>query len=242
MKSIILLILFSGSYCFADLLKDFDSLGSNKVLLEKAQVLAPEKQIQIVQGRVVNRVRRHEFLTSIEAIQEGGNSYIDTRLAGLNYQYHLTPYWSVGLNYGYAFNELSSEGEKVIAEGRDLQDQIISEDPNSTQKIDPFIPELNWIEQSLVAQVNWYPIYGKFKFLNKSIVHFDIYTQLGAGQVELRKSNSTIYQAGLGIGFWWSQHLTSRLEYKYSTYDAEHYKEDISVEMSSLNFSVGYLL
>ncbi|MCB0357555.1 MAG: outer membrane beta-barrel domain-containing protein [Bdellovibrionales bacterium] len=235
-------VLLTCIYVQADILEDFDSLGSNKILLEKAQALAPEKKIEIVQNRVVDRHWRHEFAPEFEVVSSGANPYFQTRMIGFNYQLHINPRWSIGLNYNYAFNELTEEGQQVIDDGRAKQDQILKEDPNSLDKPEPFIPELNWLKQSYSAQLNWYPIYGKFSLLNKAIVHFDLYTHLAIGQAQLRFNDSPLYQAGLGLGLWWSQHLTSRLEYKFTTYTAELYKSEQTVQTGNLNFSVGYLL
>ncbi|MCB9027407.1 MAG: outer membrane beta-barrel domain-containing protein [Bdellovibrionaceae bacterium] len=242
MKYIILILLFWGFQTQADILEDFDSLGTNKVLLEKAQVLVPEKKIEIVQGRIVNRNWRQEFSTDYEVTSSGANPYFFTQALGLSYQLHINPYWSIGLKYNYAFNKLSAEGDKIITDGRSKQDKIIHSDPNSEEKPEPFIPEMNWLKQSYLATVNWYPIYGKFKFLNSGIVHFDIYTHLAIGQAELRFNDSPIYQLGLGTGFWWSQHLSSRLEYKFTTYTADFYEKEQVQNMGNVSLSMGYLL
>ena len=242
MKVVVFIGLLISSFAQADILEDFDSLGANKVLLEKAQALHPEKKIEIIQGRIVNRRFRHEFSPEYEVVGAGDNPYFHTQSAGFTYQFHISPYWSVGVKYNYAFNQLTDEGDQVIKDGRAKQDQILKDDPNSKDRPEPFIPELNWAEESYVALLNWYPIYGKFKVLNSGIVHFDIYTHLAAGQIKLRFNDSELYQAGLGAGFWWSQHFTSRIEYKFSTYKTELYKKEDSVQTGNLSFSVGYLL
>ncbi|MCB0391209.1 MAG: outer membrane beta-barrel domain-containing protein [Bdellovibrionales bacterium] len=242
-KVIILLsLLFSSFIANGDILKDFDSLGKNKVLLENAQALFPEKKIEIVQERIVDRNWRHEFSPDYEVVSNGDNPYFHSQKLGFNYQLHINPYWSVGLKYQYNFNWLTEEGDRIIEDGRAKQDAIYRDDPNSREKPDPFIPELNWAQENYLAFVNWYPIYGKFKFLNSGIVHFDLYTHLAAGQIKLRYNNSDLYQFGIGTGLWWSQHITSRIEYKFSTYKTELYKDQSSIQTGNLSLSVGYLL
>lgn len=226
----------------ADILEDFDSLGANKVLLEKAQALAPNNRIQIVQERVVNRFARHEITTDYEVVSSGANPYFNTQGLGLSYQFHLNPHWSVGVKYSYAFNQLSAEGDKIIEDGRARQEAILRKDPNSDDRPDAFIPELNWVRQSYLLMVNWYPIYGKFKFLNSGIVHFDIYTHIAIGEIQLRYNTSPLYQGGLGMGFWWSQHLSSRVEYRFSSYRADFYDSSESINTGNLGLSLGYLL
>ena len=243
MKKIVFLsFLIYSSNIHADILEDFDSLGRNKVLLEKAKALEPNKKIEIIQDRIINRKNRHEFYPGYEMVQAGGSPYFHSQMISMNYMYHISPYWSVGLNYGYAFNQLSTEGQNVIDYGKRKQNELLEEDPNSTDKADPFIPEMNWLKQSVMAQVDWYPIYGKFKLLNTAIVHFDIYTTLGVGKIELKNNDSNLYQFGLGMGFWWSQNLTSRLEAKYSSYVSEFFSSENRENIGSFAVYMGYML
>ena len=234
MKQIILLLIFfvPSLYASDGILEDFDSLGGNDTLLQKVQALTPESRIKIVQQRIVDRFNRHEFSPEIGLIS-GGNSYFDTSFVALAYQYHINPHWSVGLKYNYYLNELTLEGDELINQAI----ENINEGNELTS-----IPEMNWPKQSYIAQLNWYPIYGKLNIYDKGVVHFDMYTILGVGQMDLRRGETMIYQIGFGTGFWISQHLTTRLEYKYKTYDVEYYAGTENTMVHDFSLSLGYML
>lgn len=235
-RVILLLVFFASSLCVGKgILEDFNSLGGNDTLLQKAQVLAPQSQVKIVQKRIVQRFNRHELSPEI-GFTSWGTTYFNTSSVALGYHYHINPHWSVGLKYSYYLNKLTPEGDKVIERAIEAVNQGKMGDDLAA------IPAMNWPEQSYVVQLHWYPIYGKLNVYNKGVVHFDIYTILGIGQIDLRNEETMIYQAGMGVGFWISQHLTSRMEYKYKTYDVELYSGTRTMNTHELGLSIGYML
>lgn len=236
-----ILILIFSPFSFAEdeatLLKDFDSLSGNDVLLNRAQELAPEISTQIIQNRTVKRPKRFEFSPQASTVF-GGDSYLSTSMIGLSAHYHLNYRWSLNVRYDYAFNDLSAEGESLINNPQEIKD------PNGTViGFAPSVPDLDYIKQSYFATVNWYPIYGKFSFYDLGVVHFDVYGLAGAGQVDLRSGPSDAITAGGGFAFWFSQHLTSRLEFRWMNYQAQLLsgsKTDYDLTLGT--FSLGYLL
>lgn len=206
----------------ADVLEDFDSLGGNNVLLEKAKVLEPEKDISIVQNRIVNRINRLEFAPQYFSVF-GGDSYLSTHATGLDAHFHFNPKLSIGVNYFTAYNELTAEGKKLIED-------------------DGLIPDVDFLKSGTIGTLNWYPIYGKFNLANLAIVHFDLYFLGGYGSVELSSGNSSAYTYGGGIGFWFSQHLSSRLEVRQLMYEASRDSGSVDMDLTLGSFSVGYLL
>jgi outer membrane beta-barrel protein len=233
-KLILITALLLSSFAQADVMEDFDSLGGNDVLLEKAQAVRPETRVQVVQDRIVERRNRHEFNAEYQQIV-GGYSYLDTNAIGANYQYHINPHWSLGAKYSYYTNKLSPEGDALVDK---IDDVTAGRDEDIA-----LIPELDWPLQSYMALVNWYPIYGKMNLYDLGILHFDIYLLGGYGQVQLEKSGDTpTYTAGGGMGMWFSQHLTGRLEVRYQTYDAESFTGKKSLDLTALSFNLGYML
>ena len=228
-----LLILSFGTTYAADensgLLKDFDSLGGNDVLLDKAQALNPEVSVKIVQKRIVDRHFRNEFSPEV-GIALGGDTYVDTQTVGLGYQFHINPRWSVGVKYNHFFNQLSEEGENLLNERIENGNVVID------------IPEMDYMKSMYLATVNFYPIYGKFNFLDQGVVHFDTYLVLGGGQAELKNGDSPVYTAGLGFGLWFSQHLTSRMEIRYQNHEVQWYNGTQNIDTTIASFSMGYLL
>lgn len=211
----------------ADLMKDFDTLGGNDVLLEKAKALNPEAQIRIVQDRVVSRRRRVEISPEFSSVL-GGDAYNMTSNLGLNAHYHFTPQWSVGLKYSYSFNQLRQEGEYLI------------NDVSVSGKAQ--IPQIDFPKQQAQLVVNWYPIYGKMNLYDLGVVHFDIYALAGGGQIELKSGMTTSYTAGGGIGLWVSQHLSTRFELRYEGYTAKRYTGDTNMNTTVAGIQIGYML
>ena len=219
--------------CWAgDVLEDLDALGSQEAFLEKAESLNPQSRVRIVQKRLVDRFNRHEISPEVGMIL-GGNSYIQTSFFSFAYQYHLTPHWSLGFSYKNYLNKLTAEGEELINKATD----DLRED-----KFPSLVPELNWPKCAYMAQLNWYPIYGKLNIYDQAVIHFDMYTLLGGGQMALRKGSSTVYQVGGGIGIWLFQYMTAHLEYKYQSYAQESYTGKENVFAHDVGLSIGLML
>lgn len=209
------------------LLEDFNSLGGNDVLLEKARALNPDASIRVVQQRIVNRRNRVEFAPEYSNVI-GGDSYTNTHNIGLNFHYHISPRWSVGAKYNYSMNSLRPEGEHLI------------EDKASTGSA--MVPDIDYPKQQMMALVSWYPIYGKMNLYDLGVAHFDVYALVGAGQIELKSGRTEAYTAGGGVGFWISQHLSTRLELRYQTYSAIRYEGETKMDTMVAGLQMGYLL
>lgn len=209
------------------LLKDFDTLGGNDVLLDKARALNPDATISIVQDRVVSRRKRLELSPEIAGVF-GGDAYNSTTMYGINAHYHFTPRWSAGVKYLYDTNSLTKEGRFLI------------EDTSVTGT--GVIPQIDYPKSELMALINWYPIYGKMNLHDLGVAHFDIYAIGGAGQIQLNSGGTMTYTAGGGIGVWWSKHLTTRAELRYQTYEAQRYTGATRMNLTVAGLQVGYLL
>jgi outer membrane beta-barrel protein len=235
MRSILVVILFATTAITlgvtnahgSDLLEDFDSLGGNAVLLEKARALNPDAKINIVQDRIVNRRNRFELAPEYSSVL-GGDSYNKTQNLGMNAHFHINPHWSIGAKYNYSINELRPEGENLI---NDL-----------TLSGRGIIPEIDYPKSQILATLNWYPIYGKLNVFDLGVVHFDVYTLAGAGKIDLKSGATKTYTAGGGIGFWVSQHLSTRMEVRYQAYDAKRYTGLIRMDTTVASMQIGYLL
>jgi outer membrane beta-barrel protein len=244
MKFLIYALLFASNLAAAEtapatdgILKDFDSLSGNNVLLNRGEELAPEIKTQIVQNRIVQRRKRFEFNPQYSNVV-GGNPYVNTNMVGLATQYHINYRWSLGVRYDYAFNELNAEGKSMAKKQNPVRDST-----GTIVGYEATIPAIDYMKESYMATVNWYPIYGKFSLYDLGVVHFDAYGLAGAGQVALDSGESDALTAGAGMAFWFSQHLTSRIELRWMGYTAEPFegsKEDVNLTMGTLSF--GYLL
>ena len=206
----------------ADILKDFDSLGGNDKLINRAKALEPNKDIEIVQNRVVKRKFRSEFSAGYNNIV-GGDAFVQTQMLNLNYHFHINPRWTVGASYFSAFNQLSSEGETLINQ-------------------DDLVPDVDSAKAGYEIVGNYSPIYGKLNVFNQGVVQFDIYGLISLGNIQLRSGETNTYSLGAGIGLWISQHLTTRMEIRQRFYEAKRFGGSTDMEITSLGFSFGYML
>jgi len=217
-----------------DLASDFDALGGNKTLLERAQALEPEMNVTIVQDRTVSRRNRVEIAPEFSGTY-GGDTYNRTRSIGLNLHYHFTPRWSVGVKFNQNFNALTTEGEAMM---RDSYEDF----KNNPERPGIAYPDIDYPKSETMALVNWYPFYGKMNLLDKGILHFDMYMIGGYGQVQLASGPTTTYTGGGGIGLWFTQHFTSRFEMRYQNYKAQYLKGEKNMDLAIASVQMGWML
>ncbi|MBX9767006.1 MAG: outer membrane beta-barrel domain-containing protein, partial [Bdellovibrionales bacterium] len=191
-----------------NLSQDFDSLAENKDIVERAQALHTERKVQVVQNRLVDRNLRLELDLSYGP-QGGGDSYIMTQNFGGQVNFHLTPRWSVGLRYYRAYNSLTAEGTQVYDNAQAIYNQY------GTQYT---VPQVDAPQDNGLFVVNWYPFYGKLALFDKGVAHFDVYALAGYGKMSLQSGVSDSIAGGGGVGLWWTQHFTSRIEVTYQSY------------------------
>lgn len=220
MIAIILLCFSLTSY--ADILKDFDSLGGNDVLMNRAKVLQPEKNVKVVQNRIVDRKLRSEFSAGYSNVI-GGDAYLQTQMLSLDYHLHINPYWAVGVGYFSAFNKLSNEGRYLID-----QNQLVPDVDEPTSGYEVF--------------GNFSPIYGKINMFNMGIVQFDVYGILSYGNIKLKSGETNTYTWGAGFGLWVSQYLTTRLEIRQRFYEAQRFGGASDIDTTTASLSFGYML
>ena len=230
-KVLLYSLLIVGANSFAaeqdGILKDFDSLGGNKDLLQQVGNGQAKLSTQVVQDRIVKRRNRFEIAPEVGTVL-GGDSYNKTTNYGINLHYHINPHWSLGAKYMYSANKLTKEGENII------------NDVAATGKGQ--IPDIDYPKSETLALVNFYPIYGKMNLYDLGVVHFDIYALGGYGTIDLKKGSTNTWAAGGGIGLWFSQHLTTRLELYYQTYQAQRYTGKAAMDLTVASVQIGYML
>lgn len=214
-----------------DLRKDFDSLGGNEALRERARNLDPKNRVRVVQNRVVDRNLRFEIGGNFGMVA-GGDAYVKTQNLGANMDFHITPKWSLGVRYARAFNTLTNEGEAYFENAR--QQQALQRDYE--------IPDLDYPVDTGLAVVNWYPFYGKMSLSDTSVVHFDVYVLAGYGQTRLLSGTSNTLAAGGGLGMWLGQHFATRFEGRYQGYEDRPNGNARKVDTAVVNLSIGILL
>lgn len=234
-KWVIFLALTSAaSVSVADIEKEFDGLGGNRVLLEKAQTLNPDAPTSIVQERTVNRRNRWEISPEYSGTF-GGDTYVKSQSAGLNVHYHITPRWSLGVKYNRTFNKLTDEGNALI-------EKALDEYSKDTENPSALIPEIDYPKEEQMAYLNWYPVYGKMNLLDRRVAQFDFYGLLGYGQVRLLSGTQPTYTAGGGLGIWWGPRFSTRVEMRYQNYKHKTFAGDKTVDLAIASMQMGWLL
>lgn len=237
MKKFILissLLLSTAAFAAEDVEKSFDSLGGNTILLEKAKALNPEVSTSIVQNRLVQRENRWEVAPEI-AGTFGGDTYTRTTTVGMNVQYHINHRWSLGLKYNSAFNRLTDEGNALV-------NKAIADHNANPQSSQAPVPDIDYPLSETGAYINFYPVYGKMAWLDRSVAHFDVYAQLGGGTVELKSGQASTYSAGLGLGIWVNPKVSTRFEMRYQNYTGQYYTGAQSLDLAVASMQVGWLL
>lgn len=214
--------------------QDFDGLGGNGVLLEKAQALNPEVRTSVVQNRMVDRSYRFELAGGYENTF-GGDTYVRTGTFTVNGQFHFSNYFSLGAKYGSSFNKLTNEGNNIV-------DKAAADHAANPATSTSPVPDIDYPKDFAMGYVNIYPLYGKISWLGKGISHFDVYGQLGYGNINLKSGGTSAMSGGMGVGIWGTQHLTTRLELIYTSYKAKYLTEgDIQMGITSASVQVGWL-
>lgn len=209
-----------------------DSLGSGETLMEKANPTVPANTYRVVQKRVIDREFRHEFGLSTGAIT-GGDAYNKTTNAGLRYDFNISPRWSVGARYDVNFNELTPEGKRVFNEAQTLI---------NNGRADFKYPDLDYPIHTTIATLNYYPLYGKMSWFDSTVSYFDFYFLVGGGAMQLRSGSTAVVTAGGGLGMWWNQYLTTRIELRYQGYEDKIYTGKRQIDSAVGSISMGFML
>jgi outer membrane beta-barrel protein len=210
----------------SNVVKDFDTIG-NDALLEKAKALQPDADVSVVQDRLVDRHLRFEISPEYSAVL-GGDPYTNSRDLGLNFQFHINPYVSVGAKYDLVSNELSSEGQSLISAKNGITGKAS-------------VPDIDYAANQTLGIIDIYPFYGKLKVFNR-VTHFDVYGLLGYGTINLRSGPTSTWTGGAGVGFWITQNFSARWELRYQNYTAQRYDGPAAMNLTVSSLQMGLML
>lgn len=212
---------------------EFDALGGNREIYETLQALQPDVEMQVVQKLWVPRAGRVETLGQL-GIGLGGDTYVRNRFMGLGALYHMNDTWAVGVSGQYYWNTLTPEGEAMVRQALADYEQNPS-DPQSQ------IPQVNYLRYQTQAFVQWSPLYGKLSWLGRGVSQFNVYTQLGVGQVALANGSSVSPMAGLGMAVWMSPRWSARIEGYWQNYQASYRDGNRDMNLTQLQLQLGRL-
>ncbi len=229
--SVLALTVLSSNFAKADANDELESLGSNQQIVRRANQLDAHTRVGVVQGRTVDRHWRFE-IQGVYTPLNTGDSYLNTQDIGGEIDLHITPKFSLGVRYQKAFSSLTSDGQQQYQAANTARGN------GSAYSV----PQIDAPQSQLLAMADWYMFYGKMNFFDLSVVQFDVYSLAGAGQVQFASSNSPTWTAGGGIGFWLTNHLTSRFEVRYQTYTDQSYSGSRTLNTIAANLGFGILL
>lgn len=221
-----------GSAAQAAVSDDMSSLGSNADSKKRAARLENRSRVSLVQNRSVKRDWRLEGGVSYGGVAMG-DSYLMTQNLGLNADLHISPKFSLGLRYAKAFSQFTNEGEAQYRNAQNMR---------NAGNMGYNVADIDTPESSLMGVVNWYMTYGKINLFDTSIIQFDIYSLAGFGQMKLSSGSTDTWTAGLGIGFWLTNHITSRIELRYQNYQDQVYSGPRDLNLIVGTFGLGVLL
>lgn len=208
--------------------QQFESLGTNQDIIDKARALQPNNSMKIVQKRAVDRDLRFE-IGGMYGYVAGGDTYITTQNLGVNLDFHINPRWSIGARYVDSRNELTAEGKRVY-------DKQAAGDPSFS------VPGVDFPLSTTLAVVNFYPIYGKVSWFESSVSQFDMYLLAGGGQIELGSGKTAVYTGGVGMGVWWNNRFSSRLEARYQNYTDRVSSGERNIDSFIMQVGIGFML
>ncbi|MBL7543332.1 MAG: outer membrane beta-barrel domain-containing protein [Bdellovibrionaceae bacterium] len=216
-----------------DLKNEVSTLGDNHDVVERVKNMDTNQRVRVVQNRLVNRNNRIE-LGANYSYNGGGDSYVKSQNVGASLEYHLNPRWSFGIHYQKSYNTLTPEGEN--------QFEIAQADQKVNQGSTKRFPSVDYPLETQLATVSYYPIYGKMNLFDTGIAQFDLYLQLGYGQMNLFSGSSDVYSVGVGSGIWLTQRITTRIEARYQQYQdlvqSERRKQNNLQALASIGFLV----
>lgn len=210
-----------------------NSLGNQSDIMQKARPSIPANTYRVVQKRVVERDYRSELGLTMGTVAGGGDSYYTTKSLGLQYDFHLSSRFSIGLRHQVHFNELSPEGKRVYDRAEAMA---------NANNMNYVVPDLDQPLSTSLATISFYPLYGKVSWFESTVSYFDFYVMAGGGQMQLKNGTSPVGTGGVGMGLWWNQYLTSRIELRYQTYQDRIFTGQRQVEGAVASFTMGLLL
>lgn len=210
--------------------EDFNTLGDNKAFADRVKEMDADRKVRIVQNRIVDLNHRLEVSVGYGINGSGGDNYVSTTNLGAQLDYHFSPRWAIGFRYEKFYNELSKEAEAQF-------DRAVT-DSTGTQRF----PSVDLPLNSMIGTISFAPIYGKLNLFDLNVAHFDVYTMIGAGQIELRSGTTEIFTGGLGLSVWLTQHFSTRLEARYENYKDLLQSDNRDQNVVKAMATIGFLL
>lgn len=210
---------------------DFDTLGGNQKIIDRAKALNSSRTVRVVQNRIVDRRLRLEIGGQFSGVA-GGDSYLSSNSYGGQLEFHIIPQLSIGARYNQFNNQLTGEGQRQFQKAT----QIAANDGSG------IVPKIDYPESSTIGTLTWYPIYGKLNMFDMGVTQFDLYLTGGYGTMKLSSGNTPTYTAGGGVGFWLAKHVSTRFELRWQGYKDQMPQGARQLDLTVATVTLGFLL
>lgn len=155
------------------------------------------KRIEVVQDRLYHKRNKSEVELGVSIVPD--NSFYFYTGIDLKYTYHFTEYLGLEGNFVYYFDQK-----------KDLLKQI---EANFNQTVRADVLNLYYGGEFIFT-----PLYGKFAFLTKDILHWDMFAAIGVGAFDTDLATRFTGNFGVGMHFIFNKWLAGRFDFRNFTY------------------------
>lgn len=133
-----------------------------------------DERIRPVSGQLFLKGGRHELSPTVGLSL--GDAFFSKYVFGLEYAYHLSDSWMMGLNVSYALSSPSGAVNRCDSGGQGCR----------LPSKDDLVRAPGDFGMMAGIDVSWAPLYGKISVLAERVLHFDTYVLAGGGVLQTR--------------------------------------------------------
>ena len=203
----------------ADLNEQLDRLVLPSNIIENS--VAKEK-LYSVQHRYAPVKNRFE-LSLGGSKQVTNTGFVAQRELTLGGRYYLSPKWSVGAAYSYAFNSLTDSSEDLFRE-------------------EGILPKVPFVKQRAEVTARYLLFYGKFRLSMDKVLYFDHFISLGPAFMRLDTGDSAGVVGDTGLVFWFGHRWNTLFGIKNYVFEKKNINaEKYLVNQTQVYFNIGLL-
>lgn len=155
------------------------------------------KRVEVIQDRMYNKKNKSEFSLGLSLIPD--NSFYFYTMVDIKYTYHFTEYLGVEGDFSYIFDS--------------KKDLLTSIENTFNQTVQADILEYYYGGEFIFT-----PLYGKFAFLTKDILHWDFFVEIGVGAFNTELQTRFAGNFGVGMHVIFNKWLAGRFDFRNYTY------------------------
>ena len=222
----------------------FTAMGSTLITLAYAEVkqgaglneqldrlMLPSNIIEnsVAKEKLYSVQRRYAPLKKRLELSLGGSTqvtntgFVSQRELTLGGRYYLSPKWSVGATYSYAFNSLTDSSEDLFRE-------------------EGILPQVPFVKQRAEVTARYLIFYGKFRLNMDKVLYFDHFISLGPAFMRLDTGDSAGVVGDTGLVFWFGHKWNTSFGIKHYVFEKKNIKaEKYLANQAQVYFNIGLL-